>query len=137
MNPWLPGLEQPGADQLVREEFSRFMKAQEMPVECPDQLIDVLGHDRLEGREGAFLFFCEAKKSFAGFPVVHGHRFEFLPGQGHAYGLRNALRRERCVRFTARKGNHILKGTVARCTADRGDWKSSVPANAPNRIERH
>ena len=40
------------------------------------------GHDRLEGREGDFLFFCEAKKSFAGFPVVHGHRFEFLPGQG-------------------------------------------------------
>jgi hypothetical protein len=53
-----------------------------MAVERPDQLLDVLGHEWLEGREGDFLFLCEAKKSFAGFPVVHGHDLGLLPARG-------------------------------------------------------
>jgi hypothetical protein len=53
-----------------------------MAVERSDQLIDVLGHEWLDGSEGDFLFVCEAKKSFAGFQVVHGHRFGLLPARG-------------------------------------------------------
>ena len=52
-----------------------------MAVERPDQLIDVLGYNRLESCEGDFIFCCETKKSFAGFPVVDVHGFGLLPAR--------------------------------------------------------
>jgi hypothetical protein len=72
-----------------------------MAVERPDQLLDVLGHDWLEGREGDFLFCCEAKKPFAGFPVVQGHSFAILQSRGKSMVFEMLYRgKERC---------HILK----------------------------
>jgi len=56
-----------------------------MTIERPHQLIDVLVHEWLEGLEGDFLFFCESKKCFAGFPVVQHHSFGLLPAKGRAW----------------------------------------------------
>jgi hypothetical protein len=58
-----------------------------MAVEGPHQLIDVLGHEWLEGREGDFLFCCETKKSFAGFPVVDTHGLGLLPARRKCIGV--------------------------------------------------